>query len=83
MCARYVSLFPLLMRLLPPASSELGAQIRHLRDPELLSTPYGLRSLARNSSLYLKHNTEHDAPYWRGPVWININFLALRVGFCD
>jgi hypothetical protein len=48
----YVSLFPLLMQLLPPGSPELGRQIALLRDESLLWTPYGLRSLARTASLY-------------------------------
>eukprot|EP00971_Amphidinium_carterae_P186794 3707893-Amphidinium_carterae.1 len=27
--------------------------------------------------MYLKENAPGDAPYWRGPIWINCNFLAV------
>ena len=74
---RYVGLFPMLMRILPADSRELAGLLRAIADPEELWAEYGLRSLSKSSSIYNKHNTEHDAPYWRAPVWLNINFLAL------
>lgn len=40
---RYVALFPLMLRLLPPDSPELGQQLVQLTDPDLLWTPFGLR----------------------------------------
>ncbi|KAL6776504.1 hypothetical protein ACKKBG_A21415 [Auxenochlorella protothecoides x Auxenochlorella symbiontica] len=73
----YVSLFPLIMRLIPPHSSHLGRELDALTDPGGLLSPAGIRSLSQRSSLYSKHNTQHDPPYWRGTVWININYLVL------
>jgi len=73
----YVSLFPFLLRVLNPDSQRLGQILSDLTNSSRLWTPYGLRSLARNSKLYNKHNTEHDAPYWRGSIWINCNYLAI------
>lgn len=73
----YVSLFPFLLRIVDPDSPRLSQILSDLREPDLLWTPFGLRSLAKTSPLYGKHNTEHDPPYWRGSIWININYLAL------
>jgi mannosyl-oligosaccharide glucosidase len=74
----YNSLFPLALQLLHPDAPEFSTYLDKLLQPELLWTPYGLRSLAATSSMYLKHNTAHDSPYWRGAIWVNINFLVLR-----
>ncbi|GAB4823973.1 hypothetical protein N2152v2_011019 [Parachlorella kessleri] len=74
----YVSLFPLLMHLMPADSPVLKQQLDLLRDPDHLWTEFGLRSLSKSSSLYNQYNTEHDPPYWRGPIWININYLAVQ-----
>ncbi|KAK9836881.1 hypothetical protein WJX74_010329 [Apatococcus lobatus] len=73
----FVSLFPLLMRLLPADSPQLEALLQQLPKTKLLWSPYGLRSLSKDSSLYNQHNTKLDAPYWRGAVWFNINYLTL------
>ncbi|XP_062503507.1 mannosyl-oligosaccharide glucosidase-like [Corticium candelabrum] len=74
----YVSLFPLFMKILDPHASELRTLLEKLSHRELLWTDYGLRSLAENSSYYNKWNNEHDPPYWRGSIWMNMNYLAVR-----
>jgi hypothetical protein len=68
----YVSLFPFLLSLLPVDSSHLGATLELLRDPEQLWSPYGLRSLSKNHPLFGQGEN-----YWRGPIWIQMNYLAL------
>jgi mannosyl-oligosaccharide glucosidase len=74
----YVNLFPFLLQIIEPHNPILGVTLTKLKDPDLLWTNYGLRSLAKSSPLYMKRNTEHDPPYWRGQIWININYLALK-----
>lgn len=74
----YVSLFPFLLEIMTPDSVQLERLLKNIRDPEILWTNFGLRSLSKQSPLYMKRNTEHDPPYWRGQIWININYLALK-----
>lgn len=74
----YVSLFPFILQIIQPDSPQLEKILDDIVNPDLIWTKYGLRSLARSSPLYGKHNTEHDPPYWRGNIWININYLTAR-----
>lgn len=73
----YVSLFPFMAKMIPPESSILGKQLDLISNKSILWTDYGLRSLSKTSSMYMKRNTEHDPPYWRGPIWMNINYMVL------
>jgi len=73
----YVSIFPLMLRVLPVDSEHLGAVLNSIRDAEDLWTPWGLRSISKKSNYFQRGNAPGDAPYWRGPIWINIQWLAL------
>ena len=73
----YVSIFPLLLKLIPPESPRLDAMLNLIESRDLLWTDFGLRSIASNDVFYKHGNAPGDAPYWRGPIWININYLAL------
>jgi hypothetical protein len=66
-------MFPLFLGLLPPSSPHLGPMLDALSDPEQLWSPYGLRSL---SAAHPEFGQGEN--YWKGPVWVQMNYLALR-----
>lgn len=69
----YISLFPLMFHLIPPESPKLGEILDIIADPDHLWTEFGIRSLSKTSEYY---GTKEN--YWRGPIWVNVNFMILR-----
>ena len=61
----YVSLFPLLLKLLAPDNPRLGAVLDMMENPALLWSDFGIRSLSASDPYYRKNNAQHDTPYWR------------------
>jgi mannosyl-oligosaccharide glucosidase len=61
----YVSIFPLLLKSISPLSPKLSVLLDMIEDPNLLYTPYGLRSIAKSDTYYMRRNAPGDAPYWR------------------
>ncbi|KAK1760445.1 glycoside hydrolase [Echria macrotheca] len=68
----YISLFPFLTGLLPHDSPKLGRLLALMADEDELWSPHGLRSLSKRDEFY---GTSEN--YWRSPVWININYMAI------
>jgi len=68
----YISIFPLLLGLVPKDSPHLEALLDIMSNPDHLWSDYGLRSLSKTDEYYSQGEN-----YWRGPIWININYLAL------
>ena len=69
----YLSLFPFLLSLLSPSSPHLGSILDLLKDPDHLWSPYGIRSLSASHPEFGKGEN-----YWKGPIWIQMNYLALK-----
>ncbi len=44
-----------------------------IHDPKLMWSPFGICSLSKLDSYFGKGEN-----YWRGPIWININYLLLQ-----
>ena len=74
----YVTMFPFALGLIPENAAEMHDYLDMLKKPEHLWSPFGLRSLSKSSSIYNRRNTPHDPPYWRGAIWINMNYLVVR-----
>lgn len=69
----YISLFPLISEMITIDSEKIEKLLNMISNPKELYTNYGLRSLSVSDKLF---GTKEN--YWRGPIWININYLVLR-----
>lgn len=69
----YVTLMPFFVKLVPAShTKQLSAMMKTIRDPEQLWSDYGIRSLSKSDEYF---GTKEN--YWRGPIWINMNYMAL------
>eukprot|EP01064_Diplonema_japonicum_P023392 TRINITY_DN33811_c0_g1_i1.p1 TRINITY_DN33811_c0_g1~~TRINITY_DN33811_c0_g1_i1.p1 ORF type:complete len:960 (+),score=176.40 TRINITY_DN33811_c0_g1_i1:53-2932(+) len=75
----YVSFLPIFLHLLPYEGNEehIDSIIAQMQDDSVFSD-FGLRSLSTTSQIYMMENAPGDAPYWRGALWMNMNYLALE-----
>lgn len=68
----YISLLPFALKLMPLNSPKLSQTLSLMSDPEGIFSEYGLLSLSRKDEYF---GTAEN--YWRGPIWLNINYLCL------
>ncbi|OBS21312.1 hypothetical protein FPOA_07650 [Fusarium poae] len=68
----YISLFPFLVGLMKADDPKLGKILDLIGDEDHLWSPHGIRSLSKQDEFY---NTGEN--YWRSPVWMPMNYLAV------
>lgn len=69
----YVSLIPFVVGAVPHDSPHIPAILKLISDEKQLGSPHGVRSLSQQDPFYGK-----DDNYWRGAIWVNINYLILE-----
>ncbi|KAJ3273629.1 Processing alpha glucosidase I [Terramyces sp. JEL0728] len=69
----YVSVLPLALGLIPPGSDKLGKTLDVIYSDKELWSDFGLCSLSKSDELFGQGEN-----YWRGPIWVNINYLVLQ-----
>ena len=70
----YISIFPFITGLMGPDHHHLNAILSLIRDPEELWSVHGIRSLSLKNEYY-----GTDENYWRSPIWININYMVVKM----
>lgn len=69
----YITLFPLLLGILNPDDKRVSDLLDLVRNPKEMWSNFGILSLSRTDKKFGK-----DENYWRGSIWININYLLLQ-----
>lgn len=69
----YTTFSPIIFGFLDKSSPEFENLLKYLSSNDEVYSPYGIRSLSKSDLLY---HTGDD--YWRGNIWINMNYLILR-----
>ncbi|OGV54712.1 MAG: hypothetical protein A2X49_09560 [Lentisphaerae bacterium GWF2_52_8] len=55
-----------------PSEAQAEKIVKHLKNPGTFGTPFGIATVARSCAL------DYSKDMWRGPVWINVNWLVAR-----
>lgn len=69
----YINLFPFMMGMVAEGSPIFNKIVEIMTDQHKLWSESGLRSLSKNDTLYGTGDN-----YWRGAVWMPINYMVLR-----
>ena len=54
-------------------NTKLDSTLMFAVDEETMFSPYGLRGVSKRDIFYFP-----GTGYWRGPVWISVNYIVLR-----
>jgi mannosyl-oligosaccharide glucosidase len=69
----YLSILPLALEIIPNDSKYVKHILDLMDDPHHLWSDYGLCSLSKKDAFFGQGEN-----YWRGPIWMNINYLVLQ-----